>query len=227
LSTDELVDPQIVHFAARVRWLRESFYWRVFIRQHRAPAVKSRLSALAVVKCLDGVGYSTSSGSYSEIESGRIIPRDVDGFLLAFQHCLQLDDDMINLLREDLTYDIISDRLGKSAADKIVIRSTRVGQVLRQLRERSEQPTAWVEERAKCLVSHGFRPGAVALSEHLADSLEKLMRDEPQNLWPFGYNQRFTFLKACRDCFDNEAFLDLVVAMSDDLIRPLSMEEIS
>lgn len=103
------------HFGEMLRRFRESYYERV--RPHRpgAPSPRLRLSALSLIKCLAEAGYSISSGAYSEIESGKSIPREPRKFVDAVSVCLELTAEQKDELTRQLGYDIVYARLGDFA----------------------------------------------------------------------------------------------------------------
>jgi hypothetical protein len=100
------------YFGRQLRRLRETYVERTGRGSSSAPMLRTRVSALALIQCLQQAGYSISSGAFSEIENGLSIPRDAPEFLAAVSTCLQLTDDEQTDLRERLIYDVAYARLG-------------------------------------------------------------------------------------------------------------------
>ncbi len=103
------------YFGRRLRALRETYVERTGRGSSGGPILRTRVSALALIQCLEQAGYSISSGAFSEIENGLSIPRDSSHFLEAICACLQVGrDDQEDLIKR-LAYDVLYARLGELA----------------------------------------------------------------------------------------------------------------
>lgn len=86
------------------------------------PAPRLRLSAQALIACMADMGFTISSGAFSEIESGVNLPRDPARFLDAVSVCLKLSPADRQALVEQLAYDILRAKLGDELAQRVVRR---------------------------------------------------------------------------------------------------------
>ncbi len=103
------------YFGRQLRALRETYVERTGRGSSTAPMLRTRVSALALIQCLQQSGYSISSGAYSEIENGLSIPRDAPQFVEAVCACLRITGgDKQDLIRR-LAYDVLSARIGEYA----------------------------------------------------------------------------------------------------------------
>ncbi|HEY7782217.1 MAG TPA: hypothetical protein VIC85_18650 [Ktedonobacterales bacterium] len=102
-------------FGALLREYRESYGERILQRDRRPGRPRVRLTAQALIACMEETGYSISSGSYSEIEAGNTLPRDARSFVRSVSVCLELDDAQSARLTEQLAYDIVRSKLGDLA----------------------------------------------------------------------------------------------------------------
>src|SRR5215472_14556772 len=63
---------RFAHFGEALRYLRDTYIERMLPNRPAMPRV--RLTALSLIECLQAHGYSISSGSYSELETGANLP---------------------------------------------------------------------------------------------------------------------------------------------------------
>lgn len=208
-------------FGATLRALRESYPARVS-GDHSSPLTpRMRLSALALVHCLERAGYPISSGAYAEIEAGHNLPRDTRAFLEAVSACLSLNEDQRQQLIYDLGYDLVVPRLGYLARNILRRSSSPLAQQMRALRQAAGLTQA---ELASCLFAHGFRPsrpsGQPGAREDVAEALDLIEQGSP---WPFTDDARRPFLEICARClsFDlkSDTAKSLAVAMADDVLK--------
>jgi len=214
-------------FGATLRAFRDSYPERVS-GEHSSPlAPRMRLSALALVHCLERAGYPISSGAYAEIEAGHNLPRDTRAFLEAVSACLSLNEDQRQQLIYDLGYDLVVPRLGHLARNILRRSSSPLAQQMRALRQAAGLSQA---ELASCLFAHGFRPlrpnGQSGTREDVAVALDLIEQGSP---WPFTEDARRPFLEICARClsFDlkSDTAKSLAVAMADDVLK-LVMPEV-
>jgi hypothetical protein len=104
------------HFGEALRNYRETYQER--IRKHNPDMPRIRITALALIDCMEKKGYSISSGAYSEIESGISIPKDPRAFVEAACKCLAIEEgsDEWRTLVQQLGYDIVAKKLGPEYA---------------------------------------------------------------------------------------------------------------
>jgi hypothetical protein len=104
-----------ITFGSLLRRYRESYSNRLRKTHPGMPRVK--LTALALIECMEKSGYSLSSGSYTQIENGSNFPHDPERFLSTVSRCLLLDDKQYNLLARLLAHDVVQSRISKTIAD--------------------------------------------------------------------------------------------------------------
>lgn len=77
----------------------------------------------SVVNCLTSSGYEISQSTYSELENGRSLPRDPDLFLEKLCPCMAIERNSLPywLLRQQLGFDLVKQRLGADEAAALVI----------------------------------------------------------------------------------------------------------
>src|SRR5258706_1162131 len=82
------------YFGRLLRRLRETYSERVSERipASARPLVRTRITASALVECMQKEGCQISQAAFSDIENGINVPRDADVFLSAITACLQLTD---------------------------------------------------------------------------------------------------------------------------------------
>jgi len=213
-------------FGATLRAFRDSYPERVS-GEHSSPlAPRMRLSALALVHCLERAGYPISSGAYAEIEAGHNLPRDTRAFLEAVSACLSLNEDQRQQLIYDLGYDLVVPRLGYLARNILRRSSSPLAQQMRALRQAAGLTQA---ELASCLFAHGFRPlrpsGQPGTHEDVAVALDLIEQGSP---WPFTEDARRPFIETCARClgFDlkGDTAKSLAVAMADDVLQRVMPE---
>ncbi len=110
---------KFAHFGEALRFYRETYQQRISRNNPSMPEMPSiRITALALIECMDRKGYSIASGAYSEIESGISIPKDPQAFLEAACRCLAIEDgsDEWRALVRQLGYDIVQKKLGSEYA---------------------------------------------------------------------------------------------------------------
>jgi hypothetical protein len=110
------------HFGDVVRYLRETYMRRM--AGDNAGLLRVRVTAQTVIGCLAEKGLQLSSGQYSEIESGIILPRDPQDFMEKVASCLGVGPDSAEyqVLQKQLAYDILSRRLGAENMESIMER---------------------------------------------------------------------------------------------------------
>lgn len=103
-------------FGEVLRYYRETYQERV--RKNTPDIPRVRVTALALIDCMDKKGYTISSGAYSEIESGISIPKDPRAFVDAACKCLAVEEGSSEwrTLVQQLGYDIVSKKLGPEYA---------------------------------------------------------------------------------------------------------------
>jgi hypothetical protein len=103
------------HFGEALRYYRETYQERT---NSNPDMPRMRVTALALIGCMEKRGYPISSGAYSEIESGISIPKDPRTFLEAAAKCLAIQDgsDEWRALVQQLGYDIVAKKLGPEYA---------------------------------------------------------------------------------------------------------------
>jgi hypothetical protein len=104
-----------ITFGSLLRRYRESYSDRLRKIHPEMPRVK--LTALALIECMEKSGYSLSSGSYTQIENGSNFPHDPEQFLKTITRCLLLEDKHYNLLARQLAHDVVRSRISKTIAD--------------------------------------------------------------------------------------------------------------
>ena len=208
-------------FGITLREFRESYPERVSGERASDLTPRMRLSALALVHCLERAGYPISSGAYAEIEAGHNLPRDTSSFLKAVSKCLSLNDDQRQQLIYDLGYDLVVPRLGPLASNVLRRSSSPLAQQMRALRQAAGLTQA---ELASCLFTHGFRPprpnGDPGTREDVVEALNLIEQGSP---WPFTEDARRPFIEICARClgFDlkSDTAKSLAVAMADDVLQ--------
>ena len=104
-----------ITFGSLLRSYRESYSDRLRKTHPEMPRVK--LTALALIECMEKSGYSLSSGSYTQIENGSNFPHDPEQFLNTITRCLLLEDTHYYLLARQLAHDVVQSRISKNIAD--------------------------------------------------------------------------------------------------------------
>src|SRR5215469_880392 len=102
-------------FGSLLRRYRESYSDRLRKTHPEMPRVK--LTALALIECIEKAGYSLSSGSYTQIENGSNFPHDPELFLSTVTRCLLLGDAEYHHLARQLAHDVVRSRVGQKIAD--------------------------------------------------------------------------------------------------------------
>ena len=104
------------HFGEALRHYRETYQDR--IRQTNPDMPRIRITALALIDCMDRKGYSISSGAYSEIEAGISIPKDPKAFIAAAASCLAIAEGSADweALLLQLAFDVLAKKLGEELA---------------------------------------------------------------------------------------------------------------
>jgi hypothetical protein len=105
--------PRSNYFGRQLRALRETYVERTGRGSASGPMLRTRVSALALIQCLEQAGYPISSGAFSEIENGLSIPRDAPQFVESVCACLQVTKDDKQDLIDRLAYDVLYARLGE------------------------------------------------------------------------------------------------------------------
>lgn len=215
-------------FGALLRMYRESYWARVTGRAAASdPAPQMKLSALALIRCLKESGYPISSPAYSEIEAGKNMPRDAQGFIDKTSQCLKLTDDQKRRLYEAMAYDLVYPRLG-GLSTSVLRQFSAFGKQLKRWRGRNGMS---VEQLAGCLTGNGFLPVVAS-----RDGLDMMSKDDlddgeltPGDLakyisliedffvWPFAEEQRAVFVDFCVRCLGAESKDDLRRGMEEDV----------
>jgi hypothetical protein len=112
-APDSSDDLQLHTFGPLLREFRERYVERIGSNRPGMPRIK--LTAQALIQCMEERGYKISSGSYSAVEAGTSFPRDIPAFVMAISKCLSLDDTELQQLIRRLTYDIVRSKLGDYA----------------------------------------------------------------------------------------------------------------
>lgn len=102
------------YFGRRLRQLRENYSERIYAHTPASerPRMRPRITALALVECMQNSGTQISQAAFSDIENGINVPRDGGAFLEAITACLQLTDEEVRDLEMRLAHDILYPRLG-------------------------------------------------------------------------------------------------------------------
>ena len=113
--------PEFTTFGEAVRYFRTTMSDR--LRRVMPGIGEMHMTNQAVVNCLTASGYDISQSTFSELETGRSLPRDPDQFLDKLCPCLAIERNSLPywLLRQQLGYDLVKQRLGESAAAALVI----------------------------------------------------------------------------------------------------------
>lgn len=129
----KMIIPQHIDFptfGALVRYLRTSYFER---NGHDADAgLQVTLSQMALIRCMEKHGYSTSSGTFSLVEQGKILPQDPETFLSALCACLgiQSTDFYWYLLRHQYGYDHLARATGEDFARQLIPTGTQLAKAL-------------------------------------------------------------------------------------------------
>jgi hypothetical protein len=117
------------HFGEALRHYRETYQDR--IRQTNPDMPRIRITALALIDCMDRKGYSISSGAYSEIEAGISIPKDPQAFIVAAASCLAIPQGSADweTLHLQLAFDVLAKKLGEEYA-QLAFRDWGLGELL-------------------------------------------------------------------------------------------------
>jgi hypothetical protein len=113
-ENDEISDATNT-FGSMLRSYRESYSDRLRETHLEMPRVK--LTALALIECMQEAGYALTSGSYTQIENGSNFPHDPEQFLDTVTRCLLLNDKEYDRLARQLAHDVVRSRMGKKIAD--------------------------------------------------------------------------------------------------------------
>jgi hypothetical protein len=177
-------------FGTLLRDLRESYFTRVAKpRTTSGPAPRLKLSAQSLVDCMQEAGYPISPPTYSLIENGTNLPKNVAGFLRAVRSCLDLSDADYSMLLYLLTYDLVYPRLGE-LADSVLRPESLLADTLSVWR-RIRGVT--VDELARGLIACGFVPAEAPAPEMLAMYVARM---EQGARWPFDESQIPAFVSA-------------------------------
>ncbi|HEX6121801.1 MAG TPA: helix-turn-helix transcriptional regulator [Ktedonobacterales bacterium] len=208
-------------FGSRVRWLRESFYLRTSKPQSGDPVPNVRLSGLALIECLSRAEFTMSSGQLSDIEAGRNMPRDIEGFLRAISKCLRLDAELLELLRTDFAFDLVAKRFGTDFAERSMRPLTCVGQTVRHFRREAGLAR---EQLAELMIESGFRPARPDTLSKLTEQLALIEQgdDSPCE----GDGERIGFLVHFGNVLGEEARGALVLARISDRLEPVSAADL-
>ena len=200
-------------FGALLREFRLSYYERVRSSRPGAPMPRMRLSALALIQCLEEAGFTISSAAYSELEAGINLPRDPQGFLKAVSLCLELKTNEREMLAQELGYDLINGKLGELSAS--FDRASQFGHALRKWRRRADMSR---EDLAEALVAGGFSSPSATSASEVVDGIVAIESGEP---WPFRDDTRPQFVDLCSQILSGgpEARKELAVTMAIDVLR--------
>ena len=120
---------RFTHFGEALRYYRETYQDR--IRQTNPDMPRIRITALALIDCMERKGYSISSGAYSEIEAGISIPREPRAFIAAASSCLAIPEGSLpwQTLTLQLAFDVLAKKLGEEYT-QLVFREMGRGELL-------------------------------------------------------------------------------------------------
>lgn len=107
-------------------YLRKTYFDRQSGGDNDRP--RTELKAAAVVEFLQSHKYSMTSGSYSQLEQGKTLPRTPEQFLSIISKCLHIDRSSKYwiLLRSQYVYDHTARYVGKEFADQTIVHGSRL-----------------------------------------------------------------------------------------------------
>lgn len=106
-------------FGTMLYWLRVDYGRRVANSKPGQILQKTKLTQAEVVSRLERADYTNiSPATYSELESGKTLPKNGQDFLRAIAEALELTEAEQSALREQLAYDVLKDYLGEGFADE-------------------------------------------------------------------------------------------------------------
>ena len=120
------------HLGKLLVYLRKTYLERETPDGPERPRVE--LKAAAVVDYLRRHDYSMTSGSYSQLEQGKTLPRNPERFLDIISACLNVDptSKYYVLLRRQYIYDHAVRFVGKQFADQTIVHGSALLQSLRK-----------------------------------------------------------------------------------------------
>ena len=204
-------------FGALLRELRLNYFSRIRPAHPGEPTPRMRLSALALIQCLEEAGYTISAAAYSEIEAGVNLPRDGEKFLAALSRCLRLENNEREILAQELGYDVMHGRLGVLSED--FERASHFGYALRKWRRQAGLSR---EALVVALADHGFTPPGAATAGQLAHRIAQM---EAGERWPLADDVRSAFIRACAEAFGTAtaAGRELAIGMATDSLQELDL----
>lgn len=114
-ATDLAAPPrEFRHFGDLLKIFREAYGDR--LRRQNPGMPRLKLTATALVRCLNDHDYVISGPTYTEIESGANIPKRPDDFLRIASTCLGLEAAERDALRQQLSFDVVRGRAGLAIA---------------------------------------------------------------------------------------------------------------
>lgn len=204
-------DQSAARFGTLLRELRESYFTRVTgPREAHGPSPRVKLSSLSVISCMREAGYPISSATYTLIEQGTNLPKNVAGFLRAIRSCLRLNDADYSMLVYLLTYDLVYPRLG-DLADYVLRPESLLANTLsvwRGMRGIS------VVDLATGLIECGFAPTRASDHDTLAMFLTRM---EQGARWPFDEADIDPFIAAYAQCVGERTIEPLKKALADEI----------
>ena len=106
-------------FGTMLYWLRVDYGRRLARSQPGQLLQKTKLTQAEVVSRLEKADYTNiSPATYSELESGKTLPKNGRAFLRAIAQALDLTPEEQWKLGQQLAYDVVKDYLGETFADE-------------------------------------------------------------------------------------------------------------
>lgn len=112
--------PRYKHVGVLLYHLRVTYGERVARLNPGNPIALVKLSQDELVSWLNKAGYPISPGSYSDLEAGKTLPRDANGFFRAITECLDLTQDERRELLYQLGFDVLKQRIGEDEARELM-----------------------------------------------------------------------------------------------------------
>jgi hypothetical protein len=123
----------ISHFGHLVQFLRTTIGQRLQSMHPELPNLRNiTLSSTGLIACLKESGYDLGQSTLTEIEKGRMLPGEPDLLIPKLCGCLgiKLGSDEHQALIQQLAFDIVSRRAGKTIALAAIRRKQLKGTVL-------------------------------------------------------------------------------------------------